>query len=88
MHAAVCIQRASSSTAPSSSDAKDANGDEDDQQGGLLVAGRYLRCISRTINSKHPLAITFPGLSNRVDATKLQCLAAIGLSVSDLSART
>ena len=49
-----------------------------DGGGGVVVGGRVLRSVSRTITSKHPLAIKFPGLDSRVESTKLQSLAAIG----------
>ena len=43
--------------------------------GGSRLA---LRCMSRTISSRHPLAVQFPGLSSHASATKIQSLAMIG----------
>jgi len=47
-------------------------------QDEVLKGKPPLNSITRTITSKHPLAITFPGLSSFVDSTKVQVVAALG----------
>jgi hypothetical protein len=43
-----------------------------------IITGMVVSTVNRTIESKHPLAITFPGLDSRVHSTKTQVLASIG----------
>jgi hypothetical protein len=42
------------------------------------LAGRKLHAVSRTITSRHPFAVTFPGLGTHADSAKTQVLACIG----------